>query len=64
MGFAVLTFEIEVGFTPKRVNPRISLQIWYFAVTTRKDRLKEIKIFLLFCVVSGNQITKYQHTAL
>lgn len=52
MGFAVLTFETEVGFTQKKVNPEISLQICYFAVTASKDRLKKIKTFLLFCMVS------------
>lgn len=52
MGFAVLTFETEVGFTQKRVNPKISLQNHYLAMAVKKDRLKGSKMFLLFCMVS------------
>lgn len=62
MGFGVLTFEAEVGFTQKRVNPKISLQNYYFAVVVKKDKLKESKMFLLFYMVSKSQ--KYQHTTL
>lgn len=52
MGFVVLTFETQVGFTQKRGNPKISLQNYYFAVVVKKDRLKQSKMFLLFYKVS------------
>lgn len=51
MEFAVLTFETEVGFTQKRMTPKISLQNKNFAVVVKRDKLKESKMFLLFYMV-------------
>lgn len=63
-GFAVSTFTKEVGCTPKRANPRISLQICYFAVTTRKDRLRNENVPSLLYGWQATRSQKHQHTAL
>lgn len=51
-GICCINLQSRGWIHSKILNSRITLQNCYFAVTARKDRLKEIKMFPFSCMVS------------